>query len=209
MDTKKIIFLVLAVIVVAGIFYLFKRAPEKEVSMVEGKVVLISTSMGNIKVELDPDKAPISCKNFLNYVKGGFYDGTIFHRVIFNFMVQGGGFTQDFSFKKTYDPIKNEAKNELKNLRGTLAMARTNEIDSATSQFFINHKDNDFLNHKDDANFGYAVFAKVIEGMDVVDKIAQVKTGTKMVKDEKSGIEVPFADVPEENVVITSVKVLE
>jgi len=142
-------------------------------------VVLMKTSMGDIKIELWPDKAPITVKNFLTYTDEKFYDGTIFHRVIENFMIQGGGFTPDMRQKKTHGPIKNEAKADVKNLRGTLAMARTGVIDSATAQFFINVVDNAFLNHRDETvdGFGYCVFGKVIEGMDVVDKIRKVETG--------------------------------
>jgi peptidyl-prolyl cis-trans isomerase A (cyclophilin A) len=148
----------------------------------EGKnpMVLVSTSMGDIKIELFEDKAPASVKNFLEYVNAKSYDGTIFHRVIPNFMVQGGGFDKDMNRKPTKAPIKNEAGNGLKNTIGTVAMARTNVVDSATSQFFINVKDNDFLNHTDEgAGFGYAVFGKVVSGMEVVHKIESVKTTTK------------------------------
>ncbi|MFN8626887.1 MAG: peptidylprolyl isomerase [Candidatus Binatia bacterium] len=168
----------------------------------EGKnpMVLISTSMGDIKVELYEDKAPISVKNFLDYVNAKFYDGTIFHRVIPNFMIQGGGFDKDMNKKTTKAPIKNEAGNGLKNTAGTLAMARTNVVDSATSQFFINAKDNDFLNHKDEADgFGYAVFGKVVSGMDVVRKIEGVKTTTKAGN----------KDVPVEPVTIKSITVVQ
>ena len=142
-------------------------------------VVVIETSEGTIKIELWADKAPITCKNFLQYVEEKFFDGTIFHRVIPGFMIQGGGFTPEMKQKKPHKPIKNEAAAHLKNLRGTLAMARTNVVDSATAQFFINLKDNAFLNHraKTPDAYGYAVFGKVIDGMDVVDKIAKVKTG--------------------------------
>src|SRR6185295_8647090 len=141
-------------------------------------MVLISTSMGDIKVELNAEKAPETVKNFLAYVNDKFYDGTIYHRVIANFMIQGGGFDKDMKQKPTKAAIKNEAGNGLKNDTGTIAMARTNVVDSATAQFFINVKDNTFLNHKDDSNagFGYAVFGKVVEGMDVVHKIENVKT---------------------------------
>jgi cyclophilin family peptidyl-prolyl cis-trans isomerase len=145
-------------------------------------VVLITTSMGKIKVELNQAKAPISTKNFLEYVKAKHYDGTIFHRVIPAFMVQGGGMNKDLSPKGgTKDPIKNEAGNGLTNDEGTIAMARTNVVDSATDQFFINVKDNAFLNHKDetDQGFGYAVFGKVLSGMDVVHKIEKVATSTQ------------------------------
>jgi len=140
--------------------------------------VSLKTNKGTIVLELYPEKAPVSVENFLQYVKSGFYDGVIFHRVIKNFMIQGGGFDKDFNRKQTKDPIVNEATNGLKNKRGTIAYARTSVINSATSQFFINHADNYFLDHKGKTpqDFGYAVFGKVIEGMDVVDKIANVET---------------------------------
>jgi cyclophilin family peptidyl-prolyl cis-trans isomerase len=139
-------------------------------------VVTITTSLGAIEVELDSDKAPITVKNFLEYVDAGFFDGTIFHRVIPDFMIQGGGFGTDSKQKTTRAAIKNEAANGLKNARGTIAMARTNVVDSATAQFFINVKDNDFLNYRspDPKEYGYAVFGHVTKGMDVVDKIAAV-----------------------------------
>ncbi|MBI5575834.1 MAG: peptidyl-prolyl cis-trans isomerase [Deltaproteobacteria bacterium] len=143
-------------------------------------MVLLETSMGNIKVELYPDKAPITVANFLSYVKEGHYDGLIFHRVIRDFMIQGGGFSQDMRERRpSRPPIKNEAGNGLKNDRGTIAMARTMVVDSATAQFFINVVNNDFLNHSNETpqGFGYAVFGKVIEGMDVVDKIRNVPIG--------------------------------
>ena len=145
----------------------------------ENTMVLIKTSMGNIKVELFDKQAPETVKNFLQYVDAKFYDGTIFHRVMDNFMIQGGGFTKDLVQKPTKPPIKNEASAELTNLRGTLAMARTSDINSATAQFFINVMDNAFLDHKNNSSqgFGYCVFGKVIEGMDVVDKIKVVQTG--------------------------------
>ncbi len=160
----------------------------------ENPVVIIKTSKGDIKIELDKENAPISVDNFLTYVEDGFYDGTIFHRVINNFMVQGGGFTADMQQKSTNPQIKNEADNGLKNERGTIAMARTGVVDSATSQFFINHADNTFLDHgiKD---YGYAVFGKVVDGMDVIDAIAVVQTGP--------------GDVPNEHVVIESITVVE
>jgi peptidyl-prolyl cis-trans isomerase A (cyclophilin A) len=141
--------------------------------------VRMQTSEGPITIELYPDKAPQTVKNFLAYVDEGFYDGTIFHRVIPGFMIQGGGFTADIDRKPTHAPIKNEADNGLKNDRGTIAMARTAAPDSATAQFFINLKDNDFLNHtgKTLRGWGYAVFGKVTDGMEVVDKIAAVPTG--------------------------------
>jgi cyclophilin family peptidyl-prolyl cis-trans isomerase len=144
-------------------------------------VVVLETSKGNIEVELNEAKAPVSTKNFLDYVDSHFFDGLIFHRVIDNFMVQGGGFTTDMSQKTGKAPIENEAGNGLTNDKYTLAMARTSVVNSATSQFFINTKDNTFLNHKDNTpqGFGYAVFGKVVKGMDVVDAIGKAKTGTK------------------------------
>ena len=140
--------------------------------------VKLTTSMGPIVIELDEAKAPISAANFVKYVDAGHYDGTIFHRVIDGFMVQGGGFSKDMRQKPVEAPIKNESTNGLKNDNYTVAMARTNVRDSATSQFFINVKDNDFLNFAGDSNPGYAVFGKVVEGKDVVDKIKKVATGT-------------------------------
>ena len=165
------------------------------------KKVTIETSMGTITAELDDVKAPVTVKNFISYVTSGHYNGTIFHRVIDGFMIQGGGFTKDMVQKDSQAPIRNEAANGLKNARGTLAMARTMVVDSATSQFFINLVDNDFLNYRgpDPRMFGYAVFGKVTAGMDVVDKIAKVKTGF-------AG---PHQDVPVEPVVITKVTVAE
>lgn len=159
--------------------------------------VLLTTSLGEIEIELAADKAPISTKNFLAYVESGFYDGTQFHRVIPGFMVQGGGFDADMSEKDTQAPIKNEADNGLRNERGTLAMARTQVVDSATSQFFINHKDNAFLDHGG-RDFGYAVFGKVVRGMEVVDKIAQVPTGNRGM----------HQNVPRQPVLIVSAKKL-
>ncbi len=144
----------------------------------ENPHVLLNTSMGEIEIELEAEKAPISVKNFLEYVESGFYDDTVFHRVIPGFMIQGGGFNDGLGQKPTRASIKNEADNGLHNVRGTLAMARTQNVDSATSQFFINHRDNDFLDHGS-RDFGYAVFAKVVRGMEVVDQIAQVPTGNR------------------------------
>jgi cyclophilin family peptidyl-prolyl cis-trans isomerase len=160
--------------------------------------VTISTSMGNIKIELDAQKAPITTKNFLDYVADGYYDGLIFHRVIPGFMIQGGGMDSQMKQKGTKSPIKNEAANGLKNKNGSVAMARTNVVDSATAQFFINVKDNDFLDHRSTSadGFGYAVFGQVIEGMEVVQKIEKVKT-------RNSGM---HQDVPVDPVVIKSVK---
>lgn len=157
--------------------------------------VLLETSLGDIEVELEAEKAPISVKNFLSYVDSGFYNGTLFHRVIPGFMVQGGGFDADMQQKPTQAPIKNEADNGLHNVRGTLAMARTQAVNSATSQFFINHKDNAFLDHGS-RDFGYAVFGKVVRGMDVVDQIAQVPTGNRGM----------FQNVPRQPVLIKSAK---
>lgn len=162
-------------------------------------VVLMSTSMGNIRIELDAEKAPITTKNFLDYVSAGHYNGLIFHRVIAGFMIQGGGMDAQMKEKRGHAPIKNEAANGLQNKLGTIAMARTNAVDSATSQFFINVKDNDFLNHRSTApaEYGYAVFGQVVEGMDVVHRIEKVKTGRRGYHD----------DVPVEAVVIQSVTV--
>jgi peptidyl-prolyl cis-trans isomerase A (cyclophilin A) len=154
--------------------------------------VRISTTKGDIVVELNEEKAPVTCKNFLQYVQDKFYDGTIFHRVIKGFMIQGGGMTPDMRQKSVRPPIINEAKNGLKNDRGTIAMARTAVVDSATSQFFINHGNSDFLNYGV-RDAGYAVFGKVIEGMDVVDAIASVPTRP--------------GDVPAETVTIKSISV--
>ena len=154
-------------------------------------MVVLTTNKGAITIELDEEKAPISVANFLQYVDDGHFDGTIFHRVIPDFMIQGGGFEPGMKQKGTRDPIKNEADNGLKNERGTLAMARTQVVDSATAQFFINLKDNDFLNHGG-RDFGYAVFGRVTDGMDVVDAIAGVATGSK------GG----HGDVPADDVVI-------
>jgi len=164
-------------------------------------VVAIETSMGTFTITLNMEKAPISVRNFLNYVKEGYYDGTIFHRVISNFMIQGGGMDADLQPKKTKFAIKNEATNGLLNKRGTVAMARTSVVDSATTQFFVNNVDNAFLNNsgKTPDRFGYAVFGEVTDGMEVVDLIRAVKTGNK------SG----QSDVPVETVTILSAKVVE
>jgi peptidyl-prolyl cis-trans isomerase B (cyclophilin B) len=169
-----------------------------EMATTKHPVVLIKTTAGDIKVELDAEKAPISTKNFLEYVNEGHYDGTIFHRVIDGFMVQGGGFTKDMKQKPTHAPIKIESDNGLKNTRGTLAMARTGDPNSATSQFFINVVDNKFLDFtsKTPSGYGYAVFGHVTEGMDVVDKIRKAKTGNKG----------PHGDVPVETIEIIEAK---
>ncbi len=156
-------------------------------------MITISTNHGDIVIELFEETAPVSCENFRQYVNDGFFDGTIFHRVIPNFMIQGGGFTPDMSQKETRDPIKNEADNGEKNVRGTLAMARTQVVDSATAQFFINLRDNNFLDHGG-RDFGYAVFGKVTAGMDIVDAIAAVRTGNNA----------GHSDVPVDAVIIES-----
>ncbi len=185
MRTKVLVFLIISIFIAGS-----------AMAAVQVKMV---TSAGTIKLELNDEKAPLSVANFLKYADEGFYNGTIFHRVIKGFMVQGGGFGTDLKRKPTKPPIKNEADNGLLNNRGTIAMARTNIVDSATSQFFINHVDNAFLNFKspDPRGYGYAVFGKVIEGMDVVDKIATtpVKRGAG-----------PFANLPAETVEIVSVE---
>ena len=161
-------------------------------------LVEMQTSLGKIVVEFDAVKAPKSVENFLQYAKGGHYDGTIFHRVIDGFMIQGGGFNKDMAEKTVNAPIPNEAKNGLKNLRGTIAMARRNDPHSATAQFFINHRDNAGLDFPAHDGWGYAVFGKVTQGMDVVDKIAKVPTGNR-------GF---HQNVPLDPVVIQSVKIL-
>lgn len=158
-------------------------------------MVVFETTKGSFTLEMFPEKAPITVENFLTYVDDGFFDGTIFHRVIPGFMIQGGGFTEDMQQKSTRDTIKNEADNGLKNERGWLSMARTQDINSATSQFFVSVADNAFLDHGG-RDFGYAVFAKVVDGMDVVDEIAKVPTGNK------GG----HQDVPVEPVIVLSAK---
>ncbi|MFZ7127300.1 MAG: peptidylprolyl isomerase [Desulfobacterales bacterium] len=162
--------------------------------------VKLSTSEGDIVLALYPDRAPLTVDNFLRYVETGFYGGTVFHRVIRDFMIQGGGLTADLQRKATQEPVRNEADNGLKNLRGTVAMARTQEPHSATSQFFINTKDNGFLDYRESSpsGWGYCVFGKVVEGMDVVDRIEGAKTTTK------GG----FRDVPTQPVVIEGGEIL-
>jgi peptidyl-prolyl cis-trans isomerase A (cyclophilin A) len=189
---KKIIIAVAVFMFVGGMVGVVGAAEKKS-------VVLMKTSLGNIKIELMQRESPITVKNFLSYVEAGYYSGTILHRVIPGFMVQGGGFTSDMKVKKTGQPIKNEASNGLKNDRGTIAMARTSAPDSATSQFFINLVNNDNLNRPMPDGHGYAVFGKVIAGMDVVDKIASVSTGVTM----------GFPNVPKTPVVIKSITVVE
>lgn len=191
----KTLTLILAISIFFGI------ALSESGAEVKNPVVLLETSQGNIKIELYPEKAPITVENFLSYVKEGFYDGLVFHRVIKNFVVQGGGFLPDMKPKPpSRPPIKNEALLELKNARGTIAMARTSEVNSATCQFFINVAENKNLDHVDDTprGFGYAVFGRVVEGMDVVDKIRNVPT-------HQVGM---FRDVPQEPVIIRTAKLL-
>jgi cyclophilin family peptidyl-prolyl cis-trans isomerase len=183
------------------------RKDEKKVADAKNPVVVMETSMGTIKIQLDDGHAPITVKNFLDYVDDKHYDGTIFHRVIESFMIQGGGFKPELknannidaikaSEKKTRAPIKNEAPNGLSNTRGTIAMARTNDPDSATAQFFINVEDNSRLDQP-----RYCVFGKVIEGMDVVDKIRKVKTKSLIIQGQRA-----MSDIPVEDVVIKSVR---
>ena len=169
--------------------------------MADNPTVLIETTSGDILVELYPDKAPKTVANFLAYVDDGFYSNTIFHRVIKGFMIQGGGLDARMNEKQTRDPVENEAANGLRNDRGTIAMARTQDPHSATAQFFINLVDNDFLNHTEPtvSGYGYCVFGKVAEGLDVIDKIAAVKT-------KSVG---PFDDVPADMVLITAVSRFE
>ncbi|RAP38774.1 peptidylprolyl isomerase A [Candidatus Marinamargulisbacteria bacterium SCGC AAA071-K20] len=172
---------------------------KKEMAKKVNPVVKIETTMGDIYIELFKEEAPISVKNFMDYASDGFYNGTVFHRVINGFMIQGGGFLPGMEEKETNDPIKNEANNNLSNKRGTVAMARTNVVDSATAQFFVNLADNTFLDHKSDSasEYGYAVFGKVIQGMDVVDAIKGVET-------TRTGY---YSDVPAEDVIIKSAAV--
>ncbi len=175
-------------------------ATENKMSETQTKVKL-TTSLGDIVIQLNSEKAPVSAENFLTYVKEGFYNGTIFHRVIPGFMAQGGGFDTDFNQKTVHASIKNEADNGLKNNRGTLAMARTSDPDSATAQFFINYKDNSFLDHSSPTpnGWGYAVFAEVVEGMDVVDSMADAPTGNK------GG----HQDVPKTDIVIENAEIID
>jgi cyclophilin family peptidyl-prolyl cis-trans isomerase len=184
--------LLTAVVLVCGCDEEIKKAK------VERNMVKLETSMGNIVIELNEQAAPVTVKNFLGYVEEGFYDGTIFHRVMPGFMIQGGGFTAEMEKKETREAIVNEADNGLKNERGTIAMARTNDPDSATYQFFINHRDNGSLNYVENGNPGYTVFGKVTEGMDVVDAIASVVTTTRK----------GYNDVPVNPVEIKSARVV-
>jgi peptidyl-prolyl cis-trans isomerase B (cyclophilin B) len=191
--------LLTAVVLVCGCGEGAKKANfERNMMTSETKTVKLETSMGNIVIELNEQAAPVTVKNFLGYIEEGFYDGTIFHRVIPDFMIQGGGFTDQMVEKQTREAIINEAKNGLKNERGTIAMARKPHPDSATVQFFINHRDNAPLNYVENGNPGYAVFGKIIEGMDVVDAIATVNTTTRM----------GYDDVPVKAVVIKSARVV-
>jgi cyclophilin family peptidyl-prolyl cis-trans isomerase len=181
------------------------KTPKTEMKIIStSNIVKLQTSMGDIVIELNRQAAPVTVKNFLGYVEAGFYDGTIFHRVMQGFMIQGGGFTNQMVEKKTRKPIINEAKNGLSNMRGTIAMARSSDPDSATCQFFINHSDNEFLNYIDENRAGYAVFGKVTEGMDVVDAIASVKTTTRLNATTRNKMD----DVPVEPVIIISAKVM-
>jgi peptidyl-prolyl cis-trans isomerase B (cyclophilin B) len=160
--------------------------------------VLLTTNHGQITLELDADKAPKTVENFLSYVKSGHYDGTIFHRVIDGFMIQGGGFSPDMRQKPTEDPVENEANNGLTNDRYTIAMARTSDPHSASAQFFINVSDNDFLNYPGSDGWGYCVFGKVTAGTEVVDKIGKIETGRRSM----------FSDVPTEDVVIEKAEIV-
>ncbi len=182
------------------LFTTLSFATEKKMSDTQTKVKM-TTSLGAIVIQLDNAKAPVSAANFAEYVKSGFYDGTIFHRVIPGFMAQGGGFDTSFNQKETKAPIKNEADNGLKNKRGSIAMARTNDPNSATAQFFINYKDNSFLDHTSPtpSGWGYAVFGEVIEGMDVVDAMAKQPTGNRGM----------HQDVPKTDIVIEKAEIVE
>lgn len=194
MKTLSRIFLLLLAILVMG-------APSANAATPAKPVVELETSLGNIRLELDPAKAPATVENFLEYVKAGHYDGTIFHRVINSFMIQGGGFDEQMSQKPTRAPIRNEANNGLKNEKYTIAMARTSDPNSATAQFFINTKDNDFLDYRAPSGngWGYAVFGKVIAGQDVVDAIEKVATGSQGM----------HSDVPTTQIVIKKAFVVE
>ncbi len=191
-------FLLLLTFVSLSVFAAPKKAPVEKVEAKKNIVVLMQTSHGEIEIELNAEKAPVTVANFLKYVDEGFYNGTIFHRVINNFMIQGGGFDEKMVQKKTKASIKNEAGNGLLNDTGTIAMARTGDPHSATAQFFINVNDNYSLNHtaSNEAGFGYAVFGKVTNGMHVVNRIKAVKTGT-------IGM---YGDVPMDPVIIKTVK---
>lgn len=191
MNSKHLVSLLVAAIMIVSLVTSSPANAAKE----GNPMVLVKTNMGNFTIELYPDKAPVTVKNFLSYVDHKFYAGTIFHRIISTFMIQGGGFTPDMVQKETSAPIKNEADNGLKNLKYTLAMARTGIVDSATCQFFINVQDNPNLDYRDKANYGYCVFGKVVEGMNVIDEIKMVKTTEKG----------SYKDVPVKPVIIKSV----
>ena len=193
---KNFTYMLAGFLLVIGVYFLLN----KEETMPKVK---ITTSYGEIVIELDKENAPITTENFLSYVESGFYNETVFHRVISGFMIQGGGYLADMTPKdEKLDPIQNEANNGLKNNRGTIAMARTANPHSASSQFFINHADNDFLNFRTnqvDEGWGYAVFGQVIEGMEVVDKIADVETGSVG----------PYQDVPVEAITVLKTEVID
>lgn len=176
-------------------------AMQSSYSLTQGKKTMVKfqTNQGSFTIQLDAEKAPVTVKNFLDYVNAGFYSNTIFHRIIDNFMIQGGGFEPGMSQKSGNAPIKNEAANGLKNDKYTVAMARTNDPHSASSQFFINTRDNDFLNYPGQDGWGYCVFGKVVEGMEVIDKLGKVKTG-------RSGF---HQDVPKEDVVVLKAEVVK
>ena len=184
----------LAVFLAVTLVLVTTEAPAQDVTR-----AVMKTSMGEIHLELYPARAPKSVENFVRYAEDGFYDGTIFHRVISHFMIQGGGFTPEMQKKATGDPIQNEANNGLSNMRGTIAMARMPQPHSATAQFFINVQNNMNLDYRGESNWGYAVFGKVTQGMDVVDDIRYVPTTSKP----------PFSDVPAEPVIIESVTIVE
>jgi peptidyl-prolyl cis-trans isomerase B (cyclophilin B) len=190
---KRIVLLAAAACVLAG--------TTEQVEAAGNPIVLVSTTKGDIKIELDQEKAPKTVANFLAYVKEKHYDGTIFHRVIPDFMIQAGGMDKNMNERSTKEPVQNEADNGLKNVAGSVAMARTNDPHSATAQFFINVKDNTFLDHrsKTPSGYGYTVFGKVIDGMDVVKKIEKVKTTTRS----------PHQNVPDEPVIIKSIRLVE
>ena len=199
MHTLKILLLCSAFVLLAAAGQ--AAAPQTKPAPAKGDIVRLETSLGDIVVELDSAKAPLSAANFKHYVTSGFYDGTIFHRVIRDFMIQGGGFTPEMKEKRTQAAIRNEANNKLANKKYTIAMARTSDPHSATAQFFINVKDNPFLDHKVPSgnDWGYAVFGKVIQGMEVVDRIVRVKTGNRA----------GHQDVPLEPVLIIKASMLQ
>ena len=198
MRIVKILFLCFVLVLLAATGQ--TATPQPNPAQAKGDIVRLETSLGDIVIELDSAKAPLSTANFKNYVTSGFYDGTIFHRVIKDFMIQGGGLTSEMKQKRTQAAIRNEADNKLGNKKYTVAMARTDDPHSATAQFFINVKDNPFLDHKAPSgnNWGYTVFGKVIQGMDVVDRIVRVKTGNRG----------SYQDVPLDPVVIIKASIL-